>query len=107
MTQGQPSGHLMPHLGHRRRSADEPRGLGGRVPALSGLSDDDPTVARGTKIMEIMKIHDFLIENESSPNRSPIVLSHSRDAYGPGNVRWTHLQPHGATSTTSEVGQVP
>ena len=45
MTQGQPSGHLMPHLGHRRRSADEPRGLGGRVPALSGLSDDDPTVS--------------------------------------------------------------
>ena len=40
-----------------------------------------------------MEILDFGPKNESSPNRSTIVLDHSGGAYGPGNVSCDALRP--------------
>jgi len=44
---------------------------------------------------EIMENDDFLTENETSPNLSPVVQGHSGDAHGPGNACYDALRPPG------------
>ena len=69
---------------------------------LSGLPPQDHPES-----IEIHENDEFLTENQTPPDFTPVVPGHSGGMYGPGNVRYDALRPPAGLSTACEGERQP